>query len=178
FPISRSRNRSPRRNNRLQWTRSTSAPALEPELPRAPTREGQPDTSARIGFRLLTQLTCIGWLYSWHFVTCSGTLHRRWHGVSRLDQQVNRAKTEKQFCFRKKRALARPCCGSPPEAAGTTTLLNDIEVLDALGKVLVLRFLAVQLDVEAHLVGRVGEAQRVLEADAALLVEVEKRLVE
>src|SRR6185369_2346286 len=55
---------------------------------------------------------------------------------------------------------------------------DDIEVLDTLGEVLVLRFLAVQLDVEAHFVGRVGETQRVFVADAAGLVEVEQRLVE
>src|SRR5688572_20466925 len=55
---------------------------------------------------------------------------------------------------------------------------DDIEVLDALGQVLVLRLLAVQLDVEAHFVGGVGEAQGVLVADAAGLVEVEQRLVE
>ena len=38
--------------------------------------------------------------------------------------------------------------------------------------------LPLQLDVQAHLVGRVGEAQRVLVADAAGLVQVEQRLVE
>jgi hypothetical protein len=35
----------------------------------------------------------------------------------------------------------------------------------------------VQLDGEAHLVGGIGEAQRVLVADAAGLVQVEQRLV-
>src|SRR5437868_4354477 len=55
---------------------------------------------------------------------------------------------------------------------------DDVEVLDALVEVLVLRALAVQLDVEAHLVGGVGEAQRVLVADPVGLEEVEQRLVE
>src|SRR3954471_13857379 len=49
---------------------------------------------------------------------------------------------------------------------------NDVQVLDALVEVLVLRHLAVQLDVEAHFVGRVGEAQRVFVADAPGLEEV------
>src|SRR5688500_8408577 len=53
-----------------------------------------------------------------------------------------------------------------------------VDVLDPLADVLVLRFLAVQLDVQAHLVGRVREAQRVLVADAPGLVELEDRLVE
>src|SRR6266851_8490405 len=55
---------------------------------------------------------------------------------------------------------------------------DDIEVLDALSEVLVLRFLALQLDLQADLVGGVGEAQRVLVADAAGLVQVEEGLVE
>src|SRR5678809_19461 len=62
--------------------------------------------------------------------------------------------------------------------AHETRISDDVEVLDALGEVLVLRLLAVQLDVEADLVGGVGEAQRVLVADAAGLVQVEKGLVE
>src|SRR5688572_23879004 len=55
---------------------------------------------------------------------------------------------------------------------------DDVEVLDALVHVAVLRLLAVQLDVEPHFVGRIGEAQRVLVADAAGLVQIEQRLVE
>src|SRR5205814_6192456 len=55
---------------------------------------------------------------------------------------------------------------------------NDVQVLDALVEVLLLGHLAVELDVEAHLVGRVGEAQRILVADAAGLEQVEERLVE
>src|SRR6185503_5118173 len=72
-------------------------------------------------------------------------------------------------------ASRRILMGMPSEA---TKRSNDVQVLDALVHVAVLRFLAVQLDVEPHLVGRVGEAQRVLVADAAGLVEVEQRLVE
>src|SRR5438445_8396892 len=54
---------------------------------------------------------------------------------------------------------------------------DDIEVLDTLAEVLVLRFLALQLDLQADLVGGVGEAQRVLVADAAGLLQVEEGLV-
>src|SRR5438105_8532203 len=55
---------------------------------------------------------------------------------------------------------------------------NDVQVLDALVEILLLGHRAVQLEVEAHLVGRVGEAQRILVADAAGLEQVEERLVE
>src|SRR3954464_3246530 len=55
---------------------------------------------------------------------------------------------------------------------------NYVQVLDALVEILVLRHLAVQLDVQAHLVGRIGEAQRVLVADAAILEEIKEGLVE
>src|SRR5205814_8940597 len=55
---------------------------------------------------------------------------------------------------------------------------NDVQVLDALVQVLVLGHLAVELDVESHLVGRVGEAQRILVADAVGLEQVEQGLVE
>src|SRR5690349_5098067 len=56
------------------------------------------------------------------------------------------------------------------------TSSNDVQVLDALVEVLFLRHLAVQLDVEAHLVGRVGEAQGILVADAAGFEQVEQGL--
>ena len=56
--------------------------------------------------------------------------------------------------------------------------LDDVEVLDAGGEVAVLRLLAVQLDLQAHFVHRIGVAQRILVADLAALVEIEQRLVE
>src|SRR5258707_305093 len=71
--------------------------------------------------------------------------------------------------------MKRAACAAPCWRSGTS---DDVEVLDALGEVLVLRVLAVQLDVEADFVGRVGEAQRVLVADPPALVQVEQRLVE
>src|SRR5882762_350526 len=72
---------------------------------------------------------------------------------------------------KRKRPLARPFGFSPCSES------DDVQVLDALVEVLLLRHLAVELDVEAHLVGRIGEAQRVLVADAPGLEEVEERLV-
>src|SRR5216684_4684289 len=65
-----------------------------------------------------------------------------------------------------------------PPLSSLSASSDDVEVLDALGEVLVLRFLALQLDLQPDLVGGIGEAQRVLVADAAGLVQVEERLVE
>src|SRR5436190_19648508 len=55
---------------------------------------------------------------------------------------------------------------------------DDVEVLDTFVEVFFLGHLAVQLDVETHLVGRVGEAQRILVADAVGLEQIKQRLVE
>src|SRR5712691_9804348 len=65
-----------------------------------------------------------------------------------------------------------------PPLSSLSARSDDIEVLDALAEVLVLRFLALQLDLQPDLVGGIGEAQRVLVADAAGLVQVEEGLVE
>src|SRR5438270_5372866 len=65
-----------------------------------------------------------------------------------------------------------------PPLSSLSASSDDIEVLDTLGEVLVLRFLALQLDLQPDLVGGIGEAQRVLVADAAGLVQVEEGLVE
>src|SRR6267143_5672132 len=67
---------------------------------------------------------------------------------------------------------------TPPFCDRWSASSDDIEVLDALAEVLVLRFLALQLDLQPDLVGGIGEAQRVLVADAAGLVQVEEGLVE
>src|SRR6266481_2330568 len=62
-------------------------------------------------------------------------------------------------------AVRKPC--SPPNEKGRLRGLlvfspcgesDDVQVLDALVEVLFLGHLAVELDVEAHLVGRIGEA--------------------
>src|SRR6266850_3551829 len=71
---------------------------------------------------------------------------------------------------------ARPRCRKSFPLQGPTS--NDVEVLDALAEVPVLRFLALQLDLQPDLVGGIGEAQRVLVADAAGLVQIEEGLVE
>src|SRR5204862_8079782 len=55
---------------------------------------------------------------------------------------------------------------------------DDVQVLDTFVEVFFLGHLAVQLDVETHLVGRVGEAQRVLVADAVGLEQIKQRLDE
>src|SRR6267143_4469767 len=67
---------------------------------------------------------------------------------------------------------------TPPFCNQLPTRSNDVEVLDALAEVPVLRFLALQLDLQPDLVGGIGEAQRVLVADAAGLVQVEEGLGE
>jgi len=51
-------------------------------------------------------------------------------------------------------------------------------VADAGGEVSIVRLLAVQLDLQAQVVERVGVAQGVLVVDLTGLVKVEKRLVE
>src|SRR6266571_9260454 len=55
---------------------------------------------------------------------------------------------------------------------------DDVEVIEPLRDVLVLRFLGLQLDGEAQVVDAVGVPERVLVADLARLVQVEQRLVE
>src|SRR4029079_3311924 len=55
---------------------------------------------------------------------------------------------------------------------------DDVQVADAREHVAVLRFLALELDVEAQVVQRIGVAQRVLVRDEPRFVEVEQRLVE
>src|SRR5882672_10602769 len=77
--------------------------------------------------------------------------------------------------------LADICMSSAPgkrylngPAAGS----DDIQMLDSRGNVAILRFLGVQLDIQAQVVDRVGVSQRVLVADPARLEQVEQRLVE
>src|SRR5206468_3991827 len=55
---------------------------------------------------------------------------------------------------------------------------DDIEVLDSRRDVRILRFLGVQLDLQAQVVHAVGVAERVLVADLARLEQVEQRLIE
>src|SRR6266850_1101740 len=55
---------------------------------------------------------------------------------------------------------------------------DDIQMLDARGNVAILRFLGVQLDMQAQVVDRVGVSQRILVADLAQLEQVEQSLVE
>src|SRR5712692_11031993 len=55
---------------------------------------------------------------------------------------------------------------------------DDVEVLDARGDVPVLRFLGVQLDLQAQVVHAVCVPERVLVADLARLEQVEQRLIE
>src|SRR5258708_2305347 len=55
---------------------------------------------------------------------------------------------------------------------------DDIQMLDTRGDVAILRFLGVQLDIQAQVVDRVRVSQRVLVADPARLEQVEQRLVE
>src|SRR5882672_5532681 len=63
-------------------------------------------------------------------------------------------------------------------SAHSASASDDVEVLDPRRDVAVLRFLGVQLDVEAQVVDAVGVPERVLVADLARLEQVEQRLVE
>src|SRR5436190_5355026 len=55
---------------------------------------------------------------------------------------------------------------------------DDVELLDSLRDVPILRFLGVQLDLQAQVVDAVGVPERVLVADLARLEQVEQRLIE
>src|SRR5256885_14887388 len=63
-------------------------------------------------------------------------------------------------------------------SACSASASDDVEVLESLRDVPVLRFLGVQLDVQPQVVHAVGVPQRVLVADLARLEQVEQRLIE
>src|SRR6266446_4008315 len=71
--------------------------------------------------------------------------------------------------------ILHPCCSA---FILPTSSLHYIQVIHSGGEVAVLRFLAVQLDLQSQFVHRVGVAYRVLVADFSALIEVEQRLVE
>src|SRR5258706_16276143 len=71
-----------------------------------------------------------------------------------------------------------------PDDSGMTSLpgssatsLDDFEVLQPRAEIAVLRVLALELDLQANVVHRVGVTQRVLVGDHVGLEEVEQRLV-
>src|SRR5438876_7431628 len=55
----------------------------------------------------------------------------------------------------------------------TLVLLHDVEIAEAGHDIAVFRLFAMQLDLQAQIVERIGVAQRVLVADKASLVEIE-----
>src|SRR3989440_8281865 len=63
-------------------------------------------------------------------------------------------------------------------SACSASASDDVEVLESLRDVPVLRFLGVQLDVQPQVVHAVGVPERVLVADLARLEQVEQRLIE
>src|SRR5256884_2524143 len=63
-------------------------------------------------------------------------------------------------------------------SACSASASDDVEVLESLRDVLVLRFLGVQLDVQPQVVHAAGVPERVLVADLARLEQVEQRLIE
>src|SRR5687768_12536464 len=68
--------------------------------------------------------------------------------------------------------------GVSQKSRNTAWPSDDREVLGARGKVRRTGALAVELDLQAQVVGRVGVADRVLEADLVAFEQVEQRLVE